>query len=149
MTAIALPTHHLRFLLFCLLLSPASPLCAGSIEKIPATPDDLAAQLGIEMSKFEAKFDTPVYLTLQLEWKKAAEPTSQTVVHTAPDPDQFHEILFVKKDFGQMQLKTGGDNAKQVKDIIEMKVRFGSTGFFHRDINPFANLKAGDQILGP
>ncbi len=132
-------------LLLCLLLAPAFPLGAGSIEKIPANPDDLAAQLGIDMSKFEAKFDTPVYLTLQLEWKKAAETTSQTISHPTADPDQYHEILFVKKDFGQMQLKTGGDNAKQVKDIIEMKVRFGNTGFFHRDINPFANMKAGES----
>ena len=133
-------------LLLALLLSPVQGLRADSIEKIPATPDDLARQLGIEMDKFEARFATPVFATLRLTWKQPGMPEARMMEHTAPDPDQYHEILFVRKDFGQMQLKTGGDNAKQVRDVIEMNVRFGSTGFFYRDLNPFAGLKPGQSL---
>ena len=119
---------------------------ADSIEKIPLTADDLARELGMEMDKFEAKFDAPVYATLRLSWKQPGQPEPQSMQHTSAEPDQFHDILFVRKDFGQMQLKTGGANAKQVRDIIEMNVRFGNTGFFYRDLNPFAKLTPGQSL---
>jgi hypothetical protein len=128
-----------------LVLGAVSP-AADSIEKIAITPEDVARELGMEMDKFEARFDTPVYATLQLTWKKSGNADAQTMQHTSPAPDQYHEILFVRKDFGQMQLKTGGANAKQVKDVIEMNVRFGSTGFFYRDVNPFAKMQPGQSI---
>ena len=119
---------------------------ADSIEKIAVTPEDLARELGMEIDKFEARFDAPVYATLELKWKQPGNPEAQTMKHTSPEPDQYHDILFVRKDFGQMQLKTGGANAKQVRDVIEMNVRFGSTGFFYRDVNPFAKLTAGQSL---
>ena len=133
-------------LLCSVLLWPAGILRADSIEKIPATPEDLARELGIELTKFEARFSSPVYATLRLTWKQPGNAEPQMMEHTSPDPDQYHEIMFVRKDFGQMQLKTGGDNAKQVRDVIEMNVRFGSTGFFYRDLNPFAKMKPGESL---
>jgi hypothetical protein len=128
------------------LISAAPLLWAGSIEKIPATAEDLARELGIELEKFEAKFDTPVYATLRLTWKQPGSPEAKALEHSSPDPAQVYQIQYVKKDFGQMQLRTGGNNAKQVKDVIEMNVKFGNTGFFYRDTNPFANLKAGETF---
>ena len=130
------------------ILLAVSPLsrAADSIEKIPVSPEELARELGIEMDKFEARFDTPVYATLQLNWKQPDSAKAQSMQHTSPDPDQYHDILFIRKDFGQMQLKTGGANAKQVRDVIEMNVRFGSTGFFYRDVNPFAKVSAGQSL---
>lgn len=125
---------------------PTSRLLADSIEKIPITPEDIARELGIEMDKFEARFDTPVYATLRLLWKKPGDAEARAMEHTSMEPDQYHEIMFVRKDFGQIQLKTGGGNAKQVRDVIEMNVRFGSTGFFYRDINPFAKLEPGQSL---
>jgi hypothetical protein len=119
---------------------------ADSIEKTAVTPEEVARELGMEMDKFEARFDAPVYATLQLTWKQADSENAQSMQHTSPAPDQYHDILFVRKDFGQMQLKTGGANAKQVRDIIEMNVRFGNTGFFYRDLNPFAKIQAGQSI---
>lgn len=142
------PLFTSRFSLFAgllLAMAPAGP-AADSIEKIPVTPEDLARELGMEMDKFEARFDAPVYATLQLTWKQPGTAEAQSMVHTSPDPDQYHDILFIRKDFGQMQLKTGGANAKQVRDVIEMNVRFGSTGFFYRDVNPFAKLTAGQSL---
>jgi len=130
---------------FMLALAPAGP-AANSIEKIPVTADDLARELGMEMDKFEARFDTPVYATLQLAWKQPGDAKAQSMQQTSPDPDQYHGIVFIRKDFGQMQLKTGGANAKQVRDVIEMNVRFGSTGFFYRDVNPFAKLTSGQSL---
>ena len=142
------PSLHL----FCLpllglaLLGSPGRAAAASIEKIPCTPEDLARELGIEMEKFEAKFAAPVYATLRLTWKQPGNPDAQMLEHSTAEPDQYHEILFVKKDFGQMQLKTGGDNAKKVRDIIEMNVRFGNTGFYYRDVNPFAKAKPGQSL---
>ncbi len=127
-------------------ISAAPLLTAGSLEKIPATTEDLARELGIELDKFEAKFDTPVYATLRLTWKQPGSPEARALEHSSPDPAQEYQIQYVKKDFGQMQLRTGGNNAKQVKDVIEMNVKFGNTGFFYRDMNPFANLKAGETL---
>ncbi len=136
-----------RLPLICgLLLGPTGLLLADSIEKIPATPEDLARELGIELTKFEARFSSPVYATLRLTWKQPGNAEPQMMEHSSPDPDQYHEIMFVRKDFGQMQLKTGGGNAKQVRDVIEMNVRFGSTGFFYRDLNPFAKMKPGESL---
>jgi hypothetical protein len=136
-----------RLPLICgLLLGTDGILRADSIEKIPATAEDLARELGIELTKFEAKFSSPVYATLRLTWKQPGNAEPQMMEHTSPDPDQYYEIMFVRKDFGQMQLKTGGDNAKQVRDVIEMNVRFGSTGFFYRDLNPFAKMKPGESL---
>ena len=138
----------LRLPLLCgLLACPAASLRADSLEKIPATTEDLARELGIELDKFEAKFEAPVYATLTLTWKQPGSPEAKTLQHTSTEPDQYHEILFVRKDFGQLQLKTGGANAKQVRDVVEMNVRFGNTGFFYRDVNPFAQFKAGESLL--
>lgn len=137
-----LPLSLLSFVLF----TSAPLLSAGSIEKVPATTEDLARELGLELEKFEAKFDTPVYATLRLTWKQPGSPEAKALEHSSLDPAQEHQILYVKKDFGQMQLKSGGANAKQVKDVIEMNVRFGNTGFFYRDVNPFANPKAGESF---
>lgn len=133
-------------LLGLLFLATAPLLTAGSIEKVPATTEDLAHELGLELDKFEAKFDTPVYATVRLAWKQPGAAEAKALEHTSPDPEQDHQILFVRKDFGRMQLKTGGDNAKKVKDVIEMNVRFGKTGFFYRDMNPFASLKEGESF---
>ncbi len=141
-------TPLLRRTLLCGLLAWSAPaLHADSIEKIPATPEDLGRELGIELDKFEAKFDAPVYITLTLTWKQPDSPDAKSMQHSSPAPDQYHEILFVRKDFGQIQRKTGGANAKQLQDLIEMSVRFGNTGFFYRDLNPFAQLKAGESLL--
>lgn len=128
------------------LLLAALPATAGSIERIPVTPEDLAAQLGMELEKFEAKFDAPVYATLNLTWKQPGDAEVKTMQHSTSDPDQYHDILFVRKDLGQMQLRTGGSNAKQARDIMEMNVRFGNTGFFYRDVNPFAKLAKGESF---
>ena len=142
------PPLFRRLSLLTAVLVTAAPLAsaADSIEKIPATPEDLARELGMEMDKFEARFDTPVFATLQKTWKQPGNPEAQSMQHTSTEPDQFHDIMFVRKDFGQMQLKTGGANARQVRDVIEMNVRFGNTGFFYRDVNPFAKLTAGQSL---
>ena len=142
------PVSFCRLSLLAGLLATLAPFvsAADSIEKIPVTAEDLARELGMEMDKFEARFDTPVFATLQLTWKQPGNPEAQSMQHTSREPDQFHDIMFVRKDFGQMQLKTGGANAKQVRDVIEMNVRFGNTGFFYRDLNPFAKLSAGQSL---
>ena len=145
----SLPISGLRQLsrFFALLLGAALPArAADSIEKIPVSPEELARELGIEMDKFEARFDAPVYATLQLTWKQPGSADAQSMQHTAREPDQYHNILFVRKDFGKMQVQTGGANAKQVRDIMEMNVRFANTGFFYRDINPFAKLQPGQAL---
>lgn len=133
-------------LLGALYFTSASLGSAGSIDKVPATVEDIARELGLELEKFEAKFDSPVYAKLHLTWKQPTAAEPKALEHSSPDAAQEHEILYVKKDFGQMQMRTGGPNAKQVKDVIEMNVRFGKTGFFYRDLNPFAHLKAGESF---
>ena len=140
------PFRRLSLLAGLILAAAPATRAADSIEKIAVTPEDLARELGMEMDKYEARFDAPVYATLQLTWKQPGNPEPQSMQHTSPEPDQYHDILFVRKDFGQMQLKTGGANAKQVRDVIEMNVRFGRTGFFYRDVNPFAKLTAGQSL---
>ena len=120
--------RHLPLACFLVAVGPFSQ-AADKIEKIAVTPEELARELGIEMDKFEARFHSPVYATLQLTWKQPGNEAAQSMQHTSANPDQYHDILFVRKDFGQIQQKTGGANAKQVRDVIEMNVRFGSTGF--------------------
>lgn len=137
--------HVFRF--SALLLGAALPShAADSIEKLPITPEELARELGIEMDKFEARFDAPVYATLNLTWKQPGGADAKSMQHSSKEPDQYHNILFIRKDFGKIQQQTGGSNAKQVRDILEMNVRFSNTGFFYRDINPFAKLQPGQSL---
>ncbi len=140
------PLRPLARLAALLLTAPLALHAADSIEKTSVSPEELARELGIEMDKFQARFDTPVYATLQLTWKQPTAAEPQSLQHTSKEPDQSHEILFIRKDFGKMQLLTGGANAKQVRDVIEMNVRFSNTGFFYRDLNPFAKLQSGQSL---
>lgn len=128
------------------LLGAASPLRAGSIERAPATADDLAQALGLDLKKFTAKFAEPVYATLTLSWRQPGEELINQLKHSSSEPGLEHSILFTRKDYGKMQLLSGGANARQVKDLVEMDVKFSGTGFFYRDYNPFAKLPAGHPV---
>lgn len=125
------------------MLTVASSLPAGSVERRPVTADDLAQALGLDLHKFSAKFTQPVYATLTLRWRQPGEELATELSHSTTSAGLEHPILFTLKDYGKMQQLTGGTNAKQVKDIIEMNVKFSGTGFFFRDYNPLAKLPAG------
>ncbi len=76
MMPVSFPPFFRRLCLLTGVLLTAVPLvdAADSIEKITVTAEDLARELGMEMDKFEARFDTPVYATLQLTWKQPGNP---------------------------------------------------------------------------
>lgn len=128
------------------LLTALPSLQAGSVERRPVTADDLAQALGLDLHKFSAKFTQPVYATLTLRWRQPGEELASELSHSTTSPGLGHPILFTVKDYGKMQQLTGGTNAKQLKDIIEMDVKFSGTGFFFRDYNPLAKLAPGIPI---
>lgn len=117
-----------------------TPLRADSVERIPATAEDLAATLGMDMKKFSAKFSEPVYATVTLSWRQPGDELVNQLRHSSIEPAQDCTILFTRKDYGRMQQKTGGTNGKALKNLLEMDVKFSGTGFFYRDVDPFAKL---------
>ncbi|RYD34244.1 MAG: hypothetical protein EOP86_11430, partial [Verrucomicrobiaceae bacterium] len=142
------PRRPLASLLFLsALLGGTTPLLrADSVERVPATAEDLASALGMDMKKFTAKFADPVYATMTLSWRQPGDELVNQLKHSSPEPAQEFTMLFTRRDYGRMQMSTGGDNAKKMKDIVEMSVKFAGTGFFYRDFNPFAKLKRHQPI---
>lgn len=132
--------------LSALLVGTVQPLSADSVERVPATAEDLASALGMDMKKFTAKFADPVYATMTLSWRQPGDELVNQMKHSSPEPAQEFTMLFTRRDYGRMQMSTGGDNAKKMKDIVEMNVKFAGTGFFYRDFNPFAKLKGHQPI---
>ncbi|MDB6132809.1 MAG: hypothetical protein JWM59_1052 [Verrucomicrobiales bacterium] len=134
-------------LLLSALLGGTTPLLrADSVERVPATAEDLASALGMDMKKFTAKFADPVYATMTLSWRQPGDELVNQLKHSSPEPAQEFTMLFTRRDYGRMQMSTGGDNAKKMKDIVEMNVKFAGTGFYYRDFNPFAKLKGRQPI---
>lgn len=121
-------------------LAGVAPLRADSVERIPATAEDLASALGMDLKKFSAKFAEPVYATLTLSWRQPGDEMVNQLKHSSIEPSQECTILFTRKDYGRMQQKTGGTNGKALKNLLEMDVKFSGTGFFYRDVDPFAKL---------
>ncbi|MES2705596.1 MAG: hypothetical protein V4726_03235 [Verrucomicrobiota bacterium] len=128
------------------LLTGAAPLRAGSVERAPVSAEELASVLGMDMKKFTAKFAEPVYATLTLSWRQPGDELVNQLKHSTVEPVQDLSILFTRKDYGKMQMLTGGSNAKKLKDLLEMDVKFGGTGFFYRETNPFAKIVGKQPI---
>ena len=130
--------------LFLLTICPALTH-AGSVERVPATVEDLARELGVEIEKFTAKFDEPVYATVRLEWKQPEEANAKQLEQCTAAPLKEHTLVFTKRDLGQLQARTGGSGAKAAKGLVDMSVQFDGGSIVYRDWNPLRGMKAGQS----
>ena len=80
----------------------------SSLEQIPASGSDIAAELGLQMSKFKARFAEPVYSLVRVQVQPVKGNGSYFEVHVrSPSPLRITEILFSMKDLQFVKRQLG------------------------------------------
>ncbi len=82
-------------------------LRAGSLERLPVTPADVAAAAGVELTKYAFTYEKPVWLTVQLEVRTPGKAEVTTVVESSKSPATRTELAFTVYDRWQMRRAIG------------------------------------------
>lgn len=130
------------------LLSPlmAIPAAAGSLERVAPTADDLARELGIELTRFHVKFEKPVYCTARLSWREKGQERAMQLQTSSDGPKNEHSVLFSRKDLGVLQERVGSVTVKAARGLLDLGVSCGDEGFVYRIRNPFARIEEGQSL---
>ena len=120
---------------------------AGSLEQVPPTPADLARELGLSMTKFTAKFEEPVYLTIELRILGTSDKEITILEQVAPSPSKVHELSLTLKDMDALYEKLGLTKAGEARGALDISIAHPQVGFTRREKNPFGALEAGQSFV--
>lgn len=134
--------------------SPAG--AQSSLEQVPVTGSDVAAELGLTMTKFKARFAEPVYCLVNLEIKAYASREAVEVAARSPEPRRTTEILFSIKDleFMKRQLDllgdedsgsggAGGAGGEEWVTPVAFSIKADTFATRHYVAKPFGDIAAG------
>ncbi|MEZ5324978.1 MAG: hypothetical protein R3F19_07935 [Verrucomicrobiales bacterium] len=143
-----------------LLASAASALamltCAAgqsSLEQIPVTGSDVAAELGLVMTKFKARFAEPVYCKVKMEIKPIGGREVIEVETRSPTSERTTEILFSIKDLEfvtrQLGLMEQGLDTAEIDTVIPVAFTIKANTFStkHYAISPFGSAMPGTSFF--
>ena len=125
----------------------------SSLEQIPVTGSDIAAELGLVMTRFKARFPEPVYCRVSMEIKPIGGRDLIQVETRSPAPERTTEILFsikdlefVKRQLGLLEPEPKTPESDSVVPVA-FTIRAGTFATKHYAVSPFGSPMPGTSFF--
>jgi hypothetical protein len=116
---------------------------AGSIELVHPDALDMAREMGVNIAKFQAKFDEPVYATLGVTIWRAGQKEGSKMERTSSSPMKEHPFSLTIKDHDQIGTALGLMVAPDNAGSMSFSLFHPFAQFTMKDKHPF-----GPPIVG-
>jgi hypothetical protein len=118
---------------------------AGSFDRVSPSAEDVARELGMEISKVVFRWETPVFLRLQLQVKAAGIMEVRTYTTSSTEPLREHPITFSIKNLDVLRDLISLPPAP-VNEAVELTAWSPATEIRALGPSPFAAAPLGQLI---